>query len=159
MMPKLCFVRSNAPLNCDLQNSQLLYSVYESTRFDRGYRGINLTIISSHSQIFELQFHTEESFHLKTQTHNLYKKLRSSAVSWAEKKQIFQKLVEMAKEVDEPKGVKNGFIHLLRWRLSISIFSASILSATATAEFCVCFFYFNLTGLATKSGVISAWKN
>lgn len=76
------------------------------THFDRGYRGINITIISSHSQIFELQFHTEESFLLKKQMHYLYKKTRSSTVSWAEKKQFFQKLVEMAKEVEKPKGVK-----------------------------------------------------
>ena len=76
------------------------------TRFDRGYRGINITIISSHSQVFELQFHTEESFRLKIKTHYLYKKARSNKVLWKDKERTFQKLVEMAKEVENPKGVK-----------------------------------------------------
>lgn len=47
------------------------------TTFDKGYRGINITVISSEKQKFELQFHTMESYELKTKTHPLYKLLRS----------------------------------------------------------------------------------
>ncbi len=46
----------------------------EGTPRDSGYRGINITVISSQKQRFELQFHTAESFLLKTETHHLYEK-------------------------------------------------------------------------------------
>src|SRR5688572_8511677 len=51
------------------------------TERDTGYRGINITVKSSHKQLFELQFHTEESFRLKTETHNLYQEARQIGTS------------------------------------------------------------------------------
>lgn len=75
------------------------------TQFDKGYRGINTTVISSQKQIFELQFHTEESFRLKTETHHLYQEMRDKDIS--EEREI--KLVEMMKvkaaEVKRPEGI------------------------------------------------------
>lgn len=74
-------------------------------RFDKGYRGINITVISSQNQKFELQFHTEESFGLKTKTHFLYKKLRNKKFSRKHKSVIIGKLREFAKDVKRPKGI------------------------------------------------------
>ncbi len=50
-------------------------------RFDKGYRGINITVISSRKQKFELQFHTAESYRLKIETHSLYEELRDREIS------------------------------------------------------------------------------
>ena len=59
------------------------------TIFDKGYRGINVTIISSQGQIFELQFHTKESFRLKMKTHKLYKTAVLPKFRLKKKKKLF----------------------------------------------------------------------
>ena len=75
------------------------------TRYDTGYRGINVTVISSQGQLFELQFHTEESFQLKMKTHKLYKAAVSSTNLAERKKKIIQAMVVSAKNILIPKGV------------------------------------------------------
>ena len=53
-------------------HKELIWNAWKNigTSFDKGYRGINSTVISSHSQIFELQFHTAEKFSFeKVKTH------------------------------------------------------------------------------------------
>lgn len=76
------------------------------TAFDNGYRGINITVISSQGQTFELQFHTKESFDLKTKNHKLYKQLKSNTISTQRKEEIKAELVKMARTVQLPIGVK-----------------------------------------------------
>lgn len=76
------------------------------TVFDKGYRGINITIFSSQGQVFELQFHTKASYELKTETHFLYEELRRLKTSRQRENEIIQELVEMAQAVRVPKGVK-----------------------------------------------------
>lgn len=72
---------------------------------DKGYRGINIMVISSQKQKFELQFHTLESFLLKTKTHGLYKEARSLNVSKQRKAEIKQQQIRMAKKVKRPQGI------------------------------------------------------
>ncbi|MBA2737113.1 MAG: hypothetical protein H0U50_10055, partial [Pyrinomonadaceae bacterium] len=67
------------------------------TRYDKGYRGVNAAIISSQAQKFELQFHTKESFQLKTKTHHLYKMAVSRKASTKRRTQIIQTMVDSAK--------------------------------------------------------------
>jgi hypothetical protein len=76
------------------------------TVFDKGYRGINITVFSSHEQIFELQFHTKASYKLKTNTHLLYEELRLIKTSHKRKNVIVQELLKLAQAVSIPKGVK-----------------------------------------------------
>ena len=76
------------------------------TIFDKGYRGINTTIISSQKQKFELQFHTEESFQLKTKTHKLYKASRWRKASRNRRAEVAKIMIELAKDVTVPQGVK-----------------------------------------------------
>lgn len=73
---------------------------------DRGYRGINITVISSENQKFELQFHTKESFRLKTETHDLYKEARLAKTSTERREEIKNSVLEKAADVGIPKGVK-----------------------------------------------------
>ena len=72
---------------------------------DIGYRGINLTIISSRKQKFELQLHTKESFRLKTETHGLYEEFRSPNTSKQRKTEIIAEMIERAKLLKNPKGI------------------------------------------------------
>ncbi len=76
------------------------------TVFDNGYRGINITIISSQYLKFELQFHTKESFDLKMKTHKLYKQMKLNLISSQKKDEIKTELVKMANEIKLPEGVK-----------------------------------------------------
>jgi hypothetical protein len=76
------------------------------TFFDKGYRGINTTFISSQKQKFELQFHTEESFGLKIKTHKLYKELSRRKTSRNRRAEITKIMIESAKDVSVPQGVK-----------------------------------------------------
>jgi hypothetical protein len=72
---------------------------------DKGYRGINITVISSQNQKFELQFHTAESFALKTETHNLYKELRSKMVSEKRETELIDEMKKAALRVSKPEGI------------------------------------------------------
>ena len=72
---------------------------------DAGYRGINGTIISSKNQKFEIQFHTEESFRLKTKTHGLYEERRNPNISKERDEGILQIMQELATKVERPKGI------------------------------------------------------
>lgn len=76
------------------------------TTFDKGYRAINVTIISSEKQIFELQFHTRESYELKIEIHPLYKLLQSGKISQKMRIEISEKIIRLAQKIMPPKGVK-----------------------------------------------------
>jgi hypothetical protein len=75
------------------------------TEFDKGYRGINITIISFRKQKFELQFHTKESCGLKTETHNLYKEIRDKSISNRRETEITELMLKTAEKVKRPEGV------------------------------------------------------
>jgi hypothetical protein len=72
---------------------------------DTGYRGINATIISSQEQKFELQFHTESSFRLKTETHIFYQEQRKATTSRKRRAEIAEIMKSFASEVETPKGI------------------------------------------------------
>ena len=76
------------------------------TRFDRGYRGINMTIISSRKQKFELQFHTAESFEFKMENHHFYRESKNRETSPERKKEIGKYLVKSAGKIAVPRGVR-----------------------------------------------------
>jgi hypothetical protein len=78
---------------------------YDNTKKDTGYRGINLTIISSKNQKFELQLHTKASFKLKTETHKLYQEHRNSATSIERKVEINFLMKTKAAKLTRPQGV------------------------------------------------------
>lgn len=77
----------------------------EQTELDTGYRGVNITIISSQGQIFELQLHTEASFKLKTETHSIYEEFRNPRTSEKRKTEIAGILKNKAKNLRRPKGI------------------------------------------------------
>ena len=88
-------------------SSNRIWNAWENaeTAKDTGYRGINITIISSQNQRFELQFHTAESFRLKTETHHFYEELRDLKTSDERRKEIIAEMLKLAKEVKCPEGI------------------------------------------------------
>lgn len=77
----------------------------EGREEDSGYRGLNVTLKSSQKQKFELQFHTAESFRLKTETHALYEEFRNPQTSDARKIEISKYVVELAGKITRPQGI------------------------------------------------------
>jgi hypothetical protein len=75
------------------------------TEFDKGYRGINITVISSQNQKFELQFHTAASFALKTETHQLYEEMRGKSISAKREAELTGIMLQLAASVERPDGV------------------------------------------------------
>ena len=75
-------------------------------KFDKGYRGINISVVSSQKQIFELQFHTDESYKLKAEMHNLYKESRKRETSIERRREIKRISIEEAEKIKIPDGVK-----------------------------------------------------
>jgi hypothetical protein len=77
----------------------------EETSKDTGYRGINITVISSQNQRFELQFHTAESFRFKTETHYLYKELSDLETFDKRREEIIAEMLLSAKQIKRPEGI------------------------------------------------------
>ncbi len=75
------------------------------TAKDTGYRGINITVISSQKQRFELQFHTAQSFRLKTEAHYLYEELRNLKTFDERRAEIIKEILKSAKRVERPEGI------------------------------------------------------
>lgn len=72
---------------------------------DTSYRGINLTVLSSQKQKFEIQFHTAESFNLKTETHGIYEEFRNPKTSAKRKREITLIMLKKAAEIKRPRGI------------------------------------------------------
>jgi hypothetical protein len=70
-----------------------------------GYRGINVTVISSQKQKFELRFHTKESFQIKTETHVFYEEFRNFETSNERKAEIQQIMLKNASQIKRPEGI------------------------------------------------------
>ncbi len=77
----------------------------EGTPDDTGYRGINVIIISSQNQKFELQFHTTESFRVKTETHGFYEERRNPRIPQKRYLELIEIGQENANKIRRPKGI------------------------------------------------------
>jgi hypothetical protein len=73
---------------------------------DQEYKGINTRWRTLDGGLFEVQFHTPESFEAKQLTHKAYESLRSPGVSKAVRRKLenFQREVSMC--IPEPDGVE-----------------------------------------------------
>ena len=87
------------------------YPVYTFKNFwakdDFDYQGINCQINSPSGIIFELQFHTQESYDTKSvKTHKYYEIIRSETASNEEKAEAYQKQTELFALIPIPAGAR-----------------------------------------------------
>ena len=69
------------------------------------YKGINSRWrVPENGQLFEVQFHTEASFHAKQETHPLYEKLRDPATTRAEQNELAEFQRTLTARVPIPPG-------------------------------------------------------
>lgn len=73
------------------------------------YKGINTfvsTFIEKDNTIFELQFHTKQSFELKSgKLHKLYEKFREPSVPQSEKEKIFLEMQQLRANLRQPQNI------------------------------------------------------
>ena len=76
------------------------------TKSDGTYMGVNATFKTAKGQLFELQFHTPETFNIKTKTHPIYEQARARVTSEAEKAALDQQQRDAYKSVDIPEDIE-----------------------------------------------------
>jgi len=71
------------------------------------YNGLNATVRNDYGYIFELQFHTLESFNLKQGTmHGLYERYRVLPLDSKEAIELKQKMFELSGDLEIPKNIE-----------------------------------------------------
>lgn len=70
------------------------------------YKGIGVFLISPIGQIFEIQFHTEESYQVKNETHSLYETRRTIPDNDPLAIEIDNVMRKLSSELKAPKGIE-----------------------------------------------------
>ncbi len=73
------------------------------------YKGVNTfvtTLIKKDNVVFELQYHTQQSFDLKNGVlHNLYEQFRDPATSQDERKKLYEEMQILSSQLTSPKDI------------------------------------------------------
>ena len=72
-----------------------------------GYKGLNMTFRSPTGQLFEVQFHTPESFAVKTELHGLYEEWRKPSTPPARRAELSRVMNERYGAVAIPEGASS----------------------------------------------------
>jgi hypothetical protein len=105
-----CFEAENYARGCyDIMGrlESFGYEMYPSKNRwgDREYKGINTRWVNQDGQLFEVQFHTPESFHAKEcVTHKAYERIRDPMISDRERKELKDFQREVSRAVPIPDG-------------------------------------------------------
>jgi hypothetical protein len=76
------------------------------------YSGVNSVLVAPDGLLWELQFHTPESFRLKQETHDLYEEMREDSTPLARKRELYDELAAPWEQVDIPAGLLDkGALH------------------------------------------------
>jgi hypothetical protein len=71
------------------------------------YKGVNLQMQNLDGQLFELQFHTPESFRVKDEaTHHLYEAMRQPGISPQEYERLYREQMKIAGQLRPPPGIE-----------------------------------------------------
>jgi len=72
------------------------------------YKGVNVQLRTPSGQVFELQFHTADSYRTKEElTHAIYEKMRKLDPKSKEWKALNRQQMDLAKKLQVPKGIEN----------------------------------------------------
>lgn len=69
-----------------------------------GYKGLHMNFVSPYGETFELQFHSEDSFKIKQQGHELYEKIRAVSTPIEEKEKLKKEILRIHNLVSNPPG-------------------------------------------------------
>ena len=86
-----------------IEDGNLVYKIHNYWDSD-DYRGLNMSFQKPDGILFELQFHTPDSYDAKNETHELYEIIRSDYSSDEEKTEAFEARREREMAVPVPEG-------------------------------------------------------
>ncbi len=70
------------------------------------YKGLNTQLKAPNGQVFELQFHTPDSFHIKQNiTHAMYEEARKLPLSSPRNQQLVEEMFRISDSIQEPAGL------------------------------------------------------
>ncbi|MCL2454543.1 MAG: hypothetical protein FWD18_04490 [Micrococcales bacterium] len=91
-------------VTADLRSSGMELMRAKNTWDSDGYKGINTTWRDPGTgKLFELQFHTPESFYAKTASHDIYERLRLPGIAAAERVDLTARNYEVFSELEVPE--------------------------------------------------------
>ncbi|EHK89793.1 phage head morphogenesis protein [Aggregatibacter actinomycetemcomitans] len=74
---------------------------------DSAYRGVNTFIQNEDGDVFEMQYHTQQSFDLKNGLlHKLYKQFRNPKTPFHEKEKLLLEMRKLSSKIKVPKGIE-----------------------------------------------------
>ena len=69
------------------------------------YKGVNAQLLTPEGYIFELQFHTQQSFEVKEDTHKFYEEWRAIGTTDQRKLELLEKMKELSSNLQKPQDV------------------------------------------------------
>ena len=88
----------------DLEAQGYTVEKMKNTWATKGYRGVNTTLRAPSGQVFDLQFHSPESFAAKSEVHALYEERRASGTSEARRVALSRQMSDRFRMVPIPNG-------------------------------------------------------
>lgn len=71
------------------------------------YNGVNTTVRAANGQLFEVQYHTKESYQVKDTMHDAYKKWRKMDKSSKEAQELRKSMFNQSSNMTAPKDIDN----------------------------------------------------
>lgn len=108
ILPLDCFYNYfNIITNILIDNKLLLFRVKNTwIKFDKGipYRGVNTLVGNMDGMIFEIQFHTYESYKTNIETHRMYEELLNCSFP-SESLEIKKRMINYVNDLHIPQGI------------------------------------------------------
>lgn len=101
------FVRYKAMQNLLAINGYTTIVVKNTWQNDSAYKGVNTFIQNRNGDIFEMQYHTQQSFDLKNgELHRLYEKFRDLETSEEEKEKLLLEMRKLSSKIKAPIDIE-----------------------------------------------------
>lgn len=106
-MPQEKFGEKFLAVKNDLTKTSYRFLKLKSTWLDSAssYKGVNAQLLTPEGYIFELQFHTQQSFEVKEDTHKFYEEWRAIGTTDQRKLELLEKMKELSSNLQKPQYV------------------------------------------------------
>ena len=73
---------------------------------DDPYNGVNVTVKTDKNKVFEIQYHTQESFEIKEELHKIYEKSRKLSRKSKKRQEYIEEMFNLSKNIKIPLGIE-----------------------------------------------------
>lgn len=104
ILPKEDFYKKYFYIIDELENLAVIQKVKNTWYRNSVYKGINVNL-KIDTLIFEIQFHTKESFKLKQSMHILYEEFRNPHTPRNRKEELYNTMKNLSKTLEHPENI------------------------------------------------------